>query len=469
MLKSTSHGEAMKNKETSLQWILGSTCIMALFVYAFFFLFLPQSWTLNNDYGMLKWYTRTGASHNFLQELKFLIASGKSEGRFMIIYWVTLVARYLYLPLKPLVFNSFNFILALISITAFADFLKSLKLTLTQILLALTMVVTAFTMKDWLAYTAVVESLATTFLVLSLALYARGKKWPSLLLFILSFLTKESFFVAAPVFLFFEHREYQKTKRWNLLFIFSLVISVSVFVLYVKSLPRVYTAGKFMSFSAISILKGLILPPLKNFLPFFALIGYGFLKKQRISKENMPSIIAGALIVVSFSIFLSLWGDYDSWSYLHVAIPFGWAMILAGLLQPAQNTEIKTQICLVIASCFFGLIIATNGSFNLWTFFANAKTTAEIACSDFKAKPNLQLFTNCQEGSVQLANYLFLSGQCASPPEIKWMPTGHLPANIQPPYELLLSSRWCTPYDTSISAPNRIELRHWTILKNLGK
>ncbi|MDZ4677679.1 MAG: hypothetical protein SGI74_09240 [Oligoflexia bacterium] len=459
----------MKNKEASLQWILGASCLAALFIYVFFFLFLPQSWTLNNDYGVIKFYTRPDVK-SLWDEIQHIVSNGMNEGRFMVLWWSSVVLRYLYLPIKPALFNLINLGLGIIALTAFTDFLKNLKLSRIQILLALTMLLTAFTMKDWIAYTACAEPLAITFLCIALALYRREKKWPALLFFTCSFLSKESFFAAAPTFLFLEYLDYKRKKTFNWPILIAFTLIPLAFVGYVKSLPQVYTAGKFAQFTFKGILKALILPPLKCYGPFLLLVGHDvYQRKQWISKESFAPVGLGSIIVLVFSIFLSGWGEYDSWSYLHMFIPFGWALILAGLWQPATNPQEKIQIGLTLASCLFGLLITINGSFNLWTFFANAKTTAEIACSDYKQTPDLKIFTNCQEGAVQLANYLALSGQCTNLPEIKWMPTGSLPANTQAPYEMLLASRWCTPYDTSMTAPSRIELRHWTILKNLNK
>ncbi len=444
-----------KNLKALLYYSIGIICL----IYAYFFLILPQSWSLNNDYGwLLDWRDR----REFWRRYFDLNQAEMGTGRFHPVYDFYIVCLYYFLPLKPVVFRVCQFLLLGYSVCLLNRILNQLKFSTPQILLAILLFLGNLTIKDWITLPAAFEPVAIVFFLLSLVTYLDSRKIISALFFFFSFLSKETFFILLPTFFLLEYffdyiPSKNKIKAFVTLAIFS--IPTLIFIFFVKSLDRVYTANKFTAFPIKNILVGFLAPPLKAFFPALFLLAFLLWKnKKQFTQGEKKALVIGSSIIFFQTVILALWGPFDSWFYLHMAIPIGWALVIASVFAD------KSPRILLGLTCFYLIALTFNGSYKLWNYLAAAPIAASMACEDFEKNPNLQIFSNCEEGSVQLRNYLVAYDVCKNPPNIKW--TGQVAENERPTsnFEVLLSTR-CNGPLFPVTLKSEVKLPFWTIQK----
>jgi hypothetical protein len=451
--------------------ILFSAILTLIGVYAYFFLIQPQLWTLNNDYGMLHVDLSKGAFRTALEFIK----SELGQGRFAPVYWLTLFPRYTFIGPSPLAFRIIQAGLLGGTLFFFTIFLRAYKISLRLILLALFVALSAFSIKDWILLTAAYEPEALFFLFLSLALYSRGGKWMSLLVYALSILSKESFVAAAAVFVALEFLEYLRGRKPSYAYIVTLVLITLADAAFIFTLPRVYTAGKFNHFSLVQMFIALVVPPLKNYLPLLGLFFLSVFARRHKSfrdfisaqNEKAPVVLTGVMMILGFTVFLCLWGPFDSWFYLHMMIPFGWALLLAGAVDldvgvPAVNLT-SVLLCLGV---HYGTVTVVNGSMNFTGFLQQAHWAADLACEEHNRVPATEFFTNCVEPASQLTTYLRDSGKCSDMPHIKMLsdPAGH-PSAAGPRF-FLMSERWCGPHEPlPVNSKLVLNMKHWQLFR----
>ncbi|MBI3544938.1 MAG: hypothetical protein HY075_16825 [Deltaproteobacteria bacterium] len=465
---------------TTLEAILGCAVIAMLSSYAYYFLLLPQSWSLRDDYLFVTSWGAPGA--NPWQLGRDYLAGIMSTGRFQPVDVLSRVLHYGYYPVTPRAFHFSLFARACCALVATVAFLDALKLDRARILLALALLLVSQSFKEWLTTATVSETWATVFFVASLALYARGRRWLALPAFALSFCSKESFFVLCAAFPLLElglagSARLRQPSRWRR-YAPSLasVALAAAFVVFIKTLPAKYTASLSLAklLHAAPVLKSFVLPPVKSFGPALLLVCLGLpTSAAALSRQERALAYVGLYVVVVFTLFINAWGPFDAWFYLHLVIPFGWAFFLAALWRPRGGVF---ETLMALAFFAFSTVASTNGARNFHNYLAFAKTAAEAVCDDAAAMPALRAYTNCAEGGDQLTAYLRLpperggpsSGACARTPEIRYVGAGGtVPAEAaRAPSDLVLSSR-CDPFDQASlpKAARRLTFDAWTLVK----
>ena len=451
-------------------------CLLALsLVYLFYFVLIPQNWSLISCYKFaLQWggpsYHPISAGTDFVKELASL-------GRFCPIYSYALTFWYWLLPVTPRAFHVLQFVIAGAAFSTLYLLLRRMGLSFLQSILALTVVAGSFPMKDWIFVTTSQEPLGTLWLMVTLALYATGRKWLAVPFYMAAALTMESFAVFGICLFVLEAWDYrssgQRPKLLNLLpFLVCFVLALAL-AAFVYSLPHVYAQNAALLKIGIpgvlrSYATAFILPPVKSLLPVILLVAYSRwrMRNQPLEPNRIRVFLLGLSIVVSYTLVLGTWAPFDSWFYLHETIPFGWAMMLAALWSPESLENDRIHLGLLL-SCFgFFILVAMNGSRHLTTGHSEVATVARIACEESQRVPGLQIYSNCNEGSVELRNSLILSKDCANPPVFHYL--NHAPsltASTAPPYLFILSPS-CDAFDSStVPADFVLPLNQWTVIK----
>lgn len=459
-------------KQKEFEHLFAFTIGALLLIYAFYFLILPQSWTLNNNYGQVR-----GALEASYSAWDAAVASFKyrlyNEGRFLLIDSFLTPLKLKYLPLTPLTMRVGQFLYLVIALTALVAFLKRFKVSRLQILFAVMLALANLSMKEWIVLDAALEGLASAFFLAALAFYIWGKKYWGVIFFILSFCSKESFVFLAGTFALIEYFEFKKKKKINYLPLVVLGAISLVFIAYISQLPRTYTAGHFNHIPYKNIIIGLILPPIKCFGLAIIFVGYNYWKtdSKKLSAPTKEIALIGASIIIPMSVFLSLWGPFDSWWYLHLVIPFGWVFVLSAFLEKT-NLKNKVVVALGYSVIVFSLLFTIRGSLSRWQGLAEAKTVADIACEDSQRVSGLKVFSNCEEAASQLQNYLAIYNKtCPNPPKIEYLSAG-LPSDLKPPYEIIFGRKWCNTNGDefkNITTTYRLDLSVWSVYKNLQK
>jgi hypothetical protein len=467
-----SEKSGFRNLVLEPETLFATAIVMVCAVYAYFFLILPQSWTLNDDYAFLIHRKEGRLSLN--GGFHWLMESMIAEGRFRPLDALTRVWRYVYLPLEPVAFRFIQIFMLGVTLTAFFRLMRNLGMATVQILFALLLALSAFTIKDWILLTAASESLACFFLFLGLAGYSGGRKWLGIIFYFCSFLSKESFFVTGLCFAVLEFIQYRKTRKFDMGPLAFGGVGALTFVGYIASLPRVYTQGRFTGFPVIGFVSSLALPALKCYGPAMLIVAMGLFSSGKnigLKKRLLDGpFLLGASLILSMTGLLVGWGTFGSWLYLHMAIPFGWALLLASLFQfKTQDFSVPKALAL-LGVCAFSLFVAVNGSFKNWTFLNNAKVVGDMACEDFKRVPGIRFYTNCNEGAAQLENYLLSSGTCGNVPKFTYVPENQpLPPSTFAPYSVIVGSMCGGLPDLSGDLPSaQVKLWGWTVIKKLN-
>jgi len=450
--------------------LLLASLLSLVTVYAYYFLLLPQSWSLVDHYAWA--ITWGGPDFKPIEEgIKFL--QGIMEtGRFRpldIFYWVV---RYRFLPITPKAFHIPQFILAGTTLIALGLLLKRFTTNRAQVWLGLLVAAGNLSMKDWIFYSSTAEPLGATFFMVSLALYAYDRRWLSVPFFIAALLSKETFFVLfAPLFVFEILGPNRRKSLTHYLPLGMALLSVASFVLFVRSLPLVYAS----SFSLANIsfgraLTALIMPAVKSLAPVMLLVAFSRFRARQLSltQGELRLVATGLTWILAYSLFLTAWGPFDSWYYLHIPIPFGWSLVLASLWMPKRSEDDSIHMALISLAFVFFLVVSINGSKNVWSAHEEAKQAATIACEESERDPSIRIYTNCNEGAVQLRNYLRLEKVCHTPPLFNYLGAGaNIPENPGEQYVAVINKK-CDPFDLSSTKVNfTLSLGHWTVLKKL--
>ncbi len=455
-----------RSKWSTVETLLACALLAVFTLYVYYFILIPQSWTLRDDYSyVLGW---TGPGVDVWQKAWWQLHHIMGMGRFQPVDLVSRALHYGYLPTSPRLFHLSYFALAAVALAATYRLLVAFELTRARLLLAFLLIVSNQSLKEWLTTLSASETLATTFFMVALACYASGRRWLATPIFVLSFCSKESFFIMCGTFVILEFAlgKSRSPKVKDYAPALLPVAAAFVFVLFINSLPHLYTAG--LSFSKIlapgPVLRSLLLPPLRSFGPALLLVALSSARVGALSRKDLGLAGLGTWIVVTFTLFLNAWGPFDSWFYLHMAIPFGWAFLAAAVWRP-RGTRI--ELALAAATLAFAVLVTANGGRNYTNYFATAKTAADLACADAELTAGLKVFNNCSEGSDQLVNYLRLSGTCKTPPAIQFLGNPTLAAGVSGNYDLLISTK-CEPFDFG-SLPSNVRLLRldetWTLAR----
>ncbi len=455
----------MLKLETLFSVFLGACLVM----YFYFFLFLPQNWSLNDDYGQIKDWALDPKLNPWTAGLNFF-RGRLNEGRFLPFDSFLRLIRYKFLPVEPVFYRGGQFLLLAIALFAITLFVKKVGFSRFQVIFTVFLILTNLSIKEWIVLTSAAETLAVPFFCLALAAYVYNCKILGVLFFACAFLSKESFLVLGGAILALEYFDFKKTRKISWLPLLALALSSSVFVLTISKLPRVYTGGSHFSILSLkNIFQSLIIPPLKTYglAILFSIIVLIQRKSSLMDQSSRKILWVSLSIVIPFSIFLSLWGPFDSWSYLHLIIPWGWAMILALPLREDVTLN-RTSYALAAILVFVTMVMTMRGSFNRWQSLREATVAADMACEDFNRTPNLKVFSNCEEGSNQLQNYLLLYGKnCVHPPVITYVAHG-LPAQTKAPYEILFGRKWCNTDGSEfekLPVTYRYHMNIWSVYK----
>ena len=444
----------------------------------FYFTFKPQSWSLINDYiWLIRWQ-----NHEFVswKSLIDLIRGELLTGRFHPFYNLYIISLYHFLPVTPLVFRLCQIGLLILGAIGLADIGLSLRFSRPQILLAEVLFLGNLTIKDWITLPGAFEPVAIVCFLFSAAAYLRRRRVLSLLFFIGMLLSKESFFVLLPVFFILEYfyltgdEGLNRPVRLSTKALVKSLVPLAIFsaltlafVIFVARLPRVYTAGKFEGLPLNRLLTGFIAPPIKAYGPALLLCALVWWRRRttRFSKSEKLTLALGLCIIISQTLILEWWGPFDSWFYLHMAIPVGWTLVLVALWNFAEvRLSERTQFIPIGFVCLYMVATTAHGARHLYTHLANARTAAEIACHDFTEDPTLKVYCNCEEGSVELKSYLVAYGICKNPPEIKWTQAPGPEPIPHDHYEVLFSPR-CNGPALGGTPKSEVNLEYWKISK----
>ncbi len=459
-------------KLTGLEGVLFSAVLAVILTYVYFFVLAPQHWALMDDYAFALDWGKPGFEP--IRAAKEFMHNIMQVGRFRPLDALARVIRYGYLPVTPRAFHVFQLGLALVALSAFGALVQRATQSLARTFFALLLAAASLSMKDWIFYSTAAESLATTFLLIGMVLYFGSRRWLAVPFFVASFFSKETFFVLLLPFLSFEVLQGAQADRlstWlkKLLPIGAMGVCALAFVIYVRSLPQLYTSQAGLGAHGFAtFFTAFFAPLLKNFLPAILLVGYSLWKtrSQPFSRSERALLFAGLSIAVPYTLILAWWGPFDSWYYLHIPIPFGWAMILAALW---RTTADAIESALVVGMISFLFVATLNGSRNINQMHEEAKLVARMACEDASRTPGLKIFSNCYEASGQLHNYLVLDRVCPSPPTFQYLGrSGQWPADVQPPYEIVSMKR-CDAMDlSSIPRDQEFPFEWWTVLKKFS-
>lgn len=403
----------MQNDKATILF-LKYTLFITFVILAYYFLLLPQSWTLMDDYGYALRVSELKSNiFQFFYQEHFAIMN---VGRFRPMDFLFRAIRHS-VSNTPVFFHLFQLVMTTFIFIIYYKILKYFKLNQFSKLLIIIITSSAFCIKDMISYSTAAETLTLMFFLISFLNYLNGKYFISILFFIFCLLSKEtSIIFLAPFYLitFFEKRKNFKT-------LIVLAVLTITLVLIVKSLPQLYT--KNYTFSRItldSILTSFFVPLIRNY--GFILLCLITMTIPVLPKPDMKLFAVGAFIILFYTFILLPWGSFNSWYYSHIPIPFGWGFVLGSFLNPKNSTvhlnQMKTKIC-VAAICLYALAITINGSRNYWMYFNQAKEVAQKTCMLSLQSPQLPIYSNCYEASSQLMNYLKLEKICKTIPVIE--------------------------------------------------
>lgn len=424
---------------------------------------------MNTDYGLIQtWGLK---EFDFFSTSVIYVKSQMAQGRFFPLEQIVSLLRQKFIPQEPVYFRAYQMTLMVIATVSLNDFLKSLKISGAARAFSLALVLTNLSMKEWINYSAAAEAPATTCFMIALALYARTWKYVGVLFFFASFLFKESHFVtfgAIPALEYLMGAKSSK-RQWGPSILG--MVGLIGFVIFVLTLPRVYTAGKFTSFPPLKLIAAFFIPAAKSFGPALAIPAlFLFQKETRLKREQLMIMLIGFLIAAPITALLCGWYYHTGWGYTNIVIPFGWAIGLAALWPKNDRfNERSILIISIITSCYL-LTSTLRGSHARWLYSENYQRAADIACEESKRIPNLRIFTTLVEGAGGLMSYLKLyNPQCSNPPQIESLnPDTGLPPDVKPPYIVLKAEKWADMgFDESkMQITHRVDLKYWNILKN---
>ncbi len=436
-------------------------------IYLYFFIVLPQSWSLNDDYGQIKDWAMNPNLNPWKEGFAWFLGRLK-EGRFLPLDSILRLLRYKFLPIEPVYYRGVQFLLLVVAVWGILHFAKKMRFKSLQLVFLAFLVLVNLSIKEWIVLTAAAETLATPFFCLALAAYSSNKKWLGVGLFILSFLSKESFVVLGSTFFVFEYFEWKLKKKISWFPLVLLIFSALIFAIVVAKLPRVYTGGDhFLQIPLKNILVSLVFPPAKSYgVAILFVLAVCFSTKKFYPRDGLRILLVSLAIVLPISIFLVAWAGYNSWGYLQLVIPFGWAFFLAGWLPSEISPSKFRTIGAAIVVCFY-IFVTLWGSLNRWSFLNESKLVADMACEDFIRDPRTKFYSSCEEGANQLQNYLMMYNRfCPHPPVI--LHTAGLPKDAKAPYDILIGRKWCVgdgaDFD-SVPKTSTYNFHSWVLIK----
>lgn len=455
-----------ENNQTQIESILIATLIGILGIQFYFFVIIPQFWTLRDDYKFaLLWGPKYRESLQFAWEYFLGILP---EGRLQPVDAFFRGLFYRFIPIEPRSFHFFCFLREIAILGSFAFFLRAMKRSWKQIILALVLVSSNLAMKEWILTFTASETWATLFLFLSLGLYASENRKLALLLFPISFLSKEPFVIFVPLFFFLEWQKGSKLKT-QMLKVLPFASEAAVACLVIFALPRRYSSNLSVSkIELTSFLLTLIAPALKSFGPTILLFLPSRLSFQR---RDFALLIFGAYIIVAYTLLLNAWGPFSSWFYLHGIIPFGWAILLTVLLEQSYIAQTRMRVPLIYLVSLFATLSSVNGARNATNFTENARKMAVLSCREATQTKVSVVYNNCYEGASQIENSLLLDPAleegCLEKPHFEKLDLKRqLPEDGTRPW-LFLYSPHCDVFDLASLPSNatKFTLSGWTLYR----
>ncbi|GEM_PF-1898018 len=451
--------------------VLATAIVLIAAIYSYFFIYLPQYWTLRDDYGFaLKW----GANPDKVVDYGWAYLKGiMTHGRFQPMDVLNRVIHYGILPIDARYFRISFFISVFISVVSFVGILRVFGCARDQILLAVLLLVSNHSLKEMLTTMTVSERIGAMYFMVALWAYSanwKNSQWWALLIFPLSFFGKESFVVLAPVFAVVAFFQKNKKSNAGLIVALLLMIEALIFVIFIRNLPKLYTEGlSYSNLGFFSILRSFVEPLIKSFGPGVIFILLPLSQKKiwnTLSQAQRALVAIGAATVVIFTLFINMWGPFDSWFYLHVIIPFGWAFIVAGLVR-SKFLVTRVGFVFLALTIVYQVISVVNGSKNYYDYFERSRQVADYACHEWRKNPHIKLVSNCHEGSQQLSRYLLGENKCASDFKVDYLRTTESEfdffANTSK-NTLVLYSRYCDNWVSLGFRPKGLSFGAWTVV-----
>lgn len=451
---------------TVLLWTLFAQAML----YFMFFVVLPQSWALIDDYWRM--LAASQPDFHFWPAFKESFTKSMGAGRFKPLNELFMALRMDFFPVEPRAYRFTQWAIVLGVHVLFYRIIRQLGMSSFKALLGVFIASFALSTKEMILYWSISEPLMLLCLFASFSLFLSKRLVAAYLFFVAALATKEPAVGFLGIFVLYALIERKSVSRQQKIFLASLVLTVLVFIAYVKSLPQIYTTNySFTRVSPALILNALVLPPLKNYA-FLFLVSVILIARFGL-RVNRVALLLGLSIAVGYTLVIAPWGPFDSWFYLHIPVPFGWALATVGLWpEPNATRESKKwhfASFLVLAP--FAWLLTVNGASNYREFLNEAKRVADVMCEESIRNPNVPLYSNCQEAAEQLRHYLKFEGRCKKPPEIAHVRIGDFKEQIllrRSPYIFVYSSKCDYPV-SGLNTPYRNEFRYWTVYKNFGQ
>ena len=451
---------------TVLLWTIFAQAML----YLIFFVVLPQSWALIDDYWRM--LRAVQPDFHFWPAFKESFSKSMSAGRFKPLNEIFMAVRMDLFSVDPRAYRFTQWLIVLGVHGLFYRIIRQLGMSSFKALLGVLIASFALSTKEMILYWSISEPLMLLCLFGSFSLFLSERLVGSYLLFIAAICTKEPAVGFLGVFALYAFLERKSVSRQQKLYLGALAASAVVFIVYVKSLPQVYTTNyTFARVSPALLFNAFVLPPLKNYAPLFFI---GLLLIMRFGlKTHRNAVALGLSIVVGYTLVIVPWGPFDSWFYLHIPIPFGWALIVVALWpEPTASREsTKWHLASLIGVASFAWLLTVNGASNYREFLTEAKHVADVMCEENVRNPRVPFYSNCQEAAEQLKHYLTLERRCKKLPDITHVPVGEFEKQIasrRASYIFIYSSKCDYPI-SGLNTSYRNEFRYWTVYKNFGQ
>jgi hypothetical protein len=398
----------INNNHLAIAWLYILASLFCLLIYFYFFVLAGNHWSLMDDHAeVLKWGRGVASP---LQQFIDYNRGLMQVGRFRPVDIAFRIFRYGVLPVEPYAFHLFQLGQSILTIFFIVLALRNYGYTAIQLLVFSFLYLTSLSFKEGLFYSTSAEVPAMMFLAASLYFNAKNKQLLAIILFVLSFLSKESFFLFAPIYFFLatEKSPAQTTaQKFKKVAPYTLV--AAVFLVFIKSLPQMYTGGLSLSkIDARFLFAGLVHAPLKSLGPALLLL-LALFKWRKISKSNRSVFLASCYAILVYTFLMMSWGFFDSWYYLHQPIALFWALLMSTLL----GQKAFGQSVALILIPLYGFFATINGSANIIQFVSEAEKMATNMCLLKKSNPQITFYTNCDEAGHSISNYLIHQKVCS--------------------------------------------------------
>lgn len=451
---------------TALRWALFTQAAL----YFIYFVVLPQHWTLLDDY--TRAVTHSAPDFSFWPSFVKSFRASMDVGRLKPLNELSMALRMDFLPFEPRTYRLIQWLITVGVHVLFYKIIRRLGMSSLRALFGVFCASLAFSVKDMVQYWTISEPAMLFFLFLSFLLFLSGRIVGVVLCFTAALLFKEPAVAFLGVFFLYAILAKKTLSRPQIKTLILLTGVAVMFLGYLRTLPVGYTSNYSTSrLSVYGLLVALVVPVVKNYtLVLLILAAAVIARRPRFSKIGL---IIGLAIALGYTLVLAPWGPFDSWYYLHIPIPFGWALVFASVCPDGfVRQEDQLWATRAVALLFvFGLFVTVNGSTNYRQFNLEGRWVAGLVCEEAQRHPGVPFFSNCQEAAAQLQNLARIEHLCDAPPEVAHVPVEAFDKKIAQrhnPYVFVYSPKCDYPI-VGLSTPFRTEFRYWTIYKNFTR